>query len=386
MPFPASALIASPRRLVAAILLFVALDMAVLVINLRIAEQVAEDAVAINLAGRQRMLSQRMTKDLLLTVGAADPALAGQARGEFLDAYDLFNQTLTAFTVGGRTRGSDGSIVQLDPVNGPGTEPISRTRALLAAIADTVERARGDADVPLDQVATYMVRTNGEILGFMNALTTALEHNSVRRTKDLRYIQTAAFMLAMLNFLAIVHGLSRRFRDAEREKAHWREQARHDMLTGLVNRKGFFEAAERILGRAKHNGECGALILLDLDKFKPINDGLGHPTGDVVLRNFAECTRAIARQTDVVARIGGDEFVVLCPGLQRNADITHMCQRIVAAVDAIQPCSNPALRLGVSVGVATFPNDGYEIDALIARADRAMYSAKREGGNRWAHA
>jgi len=386
MPFPASALLTSPRRLVAAILLFVALDMVVLVINLRIAEQVAVDAVAINLAGRQRMLSQRMTKDLLLTVGASDPALASQSREAFLDAYALFDQTLSAFNSGGQTRGSDGNTVTLDPVRGPAAEPIHQTRALLSAIADTVDRARRDSGTALDEVTTYMVRNNGEILSLMNALTTALERNSVSRTRDLRYIQTGAFVFALLNFMAIVYGLMRRFKESEREKAHWREQARHDTLTGLANRKGFFEAAERILGRAEHNGECGALILLDLDKFKPINDGLGHPTGDLVLRNFAELIRAIARQTDVVARIGGDEFVLLCPGLQHTADIAHMCQRIVTAVDTIQPSRSPALRLGVSVGVAAFPDDGYEIDSLIAHADGAMYSAKREGGNCWAHA
>lgn len=386
MPFAASSLTASPRRLVAAILLFVALDMAVLVINLRIADQVAEDAVAINLAGRQRMLSQRMTKDLLLTVGATDPALATQARGEFLEAYALFGQTLSAFTFGGQTRGGDGETVMLAPVQGAGAEPVRQTRDLLSAIAAPVERARVDGSAPLNEVTNYMVRKNAEILSLMNALTSALEHNSVSRTRDLRHIQTSAFMVALLNFMVIVYSLLRRFRAAEREKSHWQEQARHDTLTGLTNRKGFFEAAERILNRAQHNGECGALILLDLDKFKPINDGLGHPTGDMVLRNFAELIRTIARQTDVVARIGGDEFVLLCPGLQHNADITHMCQRIVTAVDTIQPSSSPALRLGVSVGVATFPDDGYEIDSLIAHADRAMYSAKREGGNCWAHA
>jgi len=386
MPLPASVLIASPRRLLAAILLFVALDMTVLITNLRIADQVAEDAVAINLSGRQRMLSQRMTKALLLTVGATDAALAARSRSEFFDAYDLFEQTLGAFAKGGQTRGSDGRVVHLEAVNDAGAAPVARTRALLEPLSAVTERPRDVPGAPFDEAAAYMVSANDAILDAMNALTTALEHSSVQRTRTLQIIQAVAFVLALINFLAIVLGLLRRFREAEQEKAHWREMARHDALTGLLNRKGFFEAADRVLSRAAHDSGYGALILLDLDKFKPLNDDFGHPTGDVVLREFADRTRMIARQSDVLARIGGDEFVLLCPGLLSSTDIAHLCQRIVEAMEAIQPAGGATVHLGVSVGVATFPNDGYEIDRLIASADRAMYSAKRKGGNRWAHA
>jgi diguanylate cyclase (GGDEF)-like protein len=379
----AQALMRSPRRLVAAILLFVALDLVVLLINLSIAQQVAEDAVAINLAGRQRMLSQRMTKAAVLATRAADPQDAPSARQELFEAYDLFAQTLAAFARGGPTEGSDGATVRLEALTGAPAAIIIRAQRLLAPVDGPMREAMQRREASLAPVAQSLITSNQEILVLMNDLTTDLERDSIRRTQALRIIQTAAFVLALVNFLAIVHTMTRRFQAAEREKAHWQDMARHDALTGLANRKGFFEAADRILARARRDGDPGALILLDLDGFKPINDRLGHPVGDLVLRQFADHVRAIARQTDVVARLGGDEFVLLCPGLHGEADIAQVCIRIVDAVTTIPPARASWHGFGVSIGVATFPDDGYEIDALIAGADHAMYAAKRDGGNRW---
>ncbi|WP_230971098.1 diguanylate cyclase domain-containing protein [Nitrogeniibacter aestuarii] len=382
MPIPVSALIASPRRLLAAILLFVALDLSVLVTNLWIAHQVAEDAVAINMAGRQRMLSQRMTKSLLLAANSSAPEHADLAAEEFISAYSLFNQTLEAFAHGGQTLGGDGKTVQLHAVDGAASEYIAEARRLLKPLTvQLVDHAKTDA--VWAPAATYMVSTNVEILQLMNRLTSRLEHDSVQRTEQLRVIQTLAFLLALGNFIAIVIGLTRRHKEMENEKEHWQQLARHDALTGLTNRKGFFEAAERVLSRAQRESECGALFLLDLDGFKPINDTLGHPIGDHVLKNFGDRLQSIARQSDVTARLGGDEFVLLCPGLQGASTIDSVCERIVDAVRSVGPMSVNGKSLGVSIGVAHYTPDSYDINALIAAADRAMYEAKRSGSNLW---
>ena len=383
---PLSALIGSPRRLVAAILLFVALDLTVLTINLWIAQQVAADAVAINLAGRQRMLSQRMTKALLLAAHAPDAASAQRAGREFLDAFNLFSQTLSALNHGGQTRGGDGELVTLRPVSGAARDLVEASRTRLAPIAQRVVSEDTGRGSVWPELAGYLVLHNETLLDQANRLTSLLEHDSVRRTRQLRWIQAGAFALALANFVLIVLGLARRFREAEREKIHWQDLARHDALTGLTNRKGFFEAAERILTRARHDHGDGVLLLLDLDGFKPINDLLGHPIGDAVLQAFADRLSKAARPTDVVARLGGDEFVLMCPNLNDAKVTGQLCDRVLQAIAQIERIFDPPVPMGVSIGIAAYPARGYDIDALIASADRAMYQAKRDGGNRWASA
>jgi len=382
MPIPVSALTASPRRFVAAILLFVALDLTVLVTNLWIAREVAADAVAINMAGRQRMLSQRMTKALLLTANSSAPEHAALAADEFISAYALFNQTLSAFADGGQIVGGDGKLVELEPIKGVARIYLSEAQRLLSPLTEQLVLIKAPETL-WPAAANYMVSTNSEILQLMNRLTSALEHDSVERTEQLRVIQTLAFLLALGNFLAIVVGMTRRHREIEEEKEHWQRLARHDALTGLANRKGFFEAAERILSRAERASESGALFLLDLDGFKPINDTLGHPIGDHVLKSFGERLQGIARHSDLTGRLGGDEFVLLCPGLQEQAVINNLCERIIEAVKHIRPMSIDGNTLGVSIGVTTFGPGNYEIAPLINAADHAMYQAKRTGSNLW---
>jgi diguanylate cyclase (GGDEF)-like protein len=228
-----------------------------------------------------------------------------------------------------------------------------------------------------------MVSHNQEILALMNRLTTALEHDSVRRTRDLRLIQTGAFALAMVNFLLIVFGMLRRHRSMEEDSQRWRAMARHDPLTGIANRKAFDEAVGAQLSRARIDAQPGALLMLDLDGFKGINDRFGHAAGDTILRAVASRLEAAARATDVVARLGGDEFAILCPLLHGKDDVDQLCERLVTHVLDLPRDNIPGCRLGISIGVALYPEDGYNPAHLQLLADRAMYAAKRSGGNRW---
>ncbi len=249
MPIPVSALIGSPRRLITAIVLFVVLDLAILVINLWIAEQVAQDAVAINLAGRQRMLSQQTTKALLLTTRPTQGEDVLRSRQETDDAFGLFEQTIKAFAEGGEARGSDGTVAYLQAVQGESAHIVATARDLIAPVSALLAATRDAPDSDRGPAAAYMVSHNQEILALMNRLTTALEHDSVRRTRDLRLIQTGAFALAMVNFLLIVFGMLRRHRSIEEDSQRWRAMARHDPLTGIANRKAFDEAVGAQLSR-----------------------------------------------------------------------------------------------------------------------------------------
>jgi diguanylate cyclase (GGDEF)-like protein/hemerythrin-like metal-binding protein len=157
-----------------------------------------------------------------------------------------------------------------------------------------------------------------------------------------------------------------------------------DTLTGLANRALLYDRIEQAIAAVRRKGGSFAILLIDLDQFKPINDTHGHATGDLVLREAARRLQAAARTVDTVARLGGDEFVVLLTSVGVRTEARQVAERIIQTVTA--PLAVQGLRLGVSVGIAIFPDDGSDADQLLACADGAMYDAKNRGGNRHAFA
>ena len=161
------------------------------------------------------------------------------------------------------------------------------------------------------------------------------------------------------------------------------EWAYTDQLTGLVNRRLFADRLAHALARAARNDQGVALLFIDLDNFKTINDGFGHDAGDGVLRAVANVLRGAVRQTDTVARFGGDEFAVILEPLEEAPHADAIAGKIVRALDV--PVIIPAapFRVTASIGVALFPEHARGADALVNSADRAMLFAKRCGGNRY---
>jgi diguanylate cyclase (GGDEF)-like protein len=151
-----------------------------------------------------------------------------------------------------------------------------------------------------------------------------------------------------------------------------RETARHDYLTGLLNRRAFNESADVEFARVQRGRAPWSLLLMDIDKFKEINDRMGHDAGDDVLCALAAAVTSTVRATDVVARLGGDEFVVLCPFATEH-DAVNLAGRIRARFGDI--CSGSS----ISIGVVSSPPVPCEIDALMDAADGLMYEAKRLG-------
>jgi len=155
-----------------------------------------------------------------------------------------------------------------------------------------------------------------------------------------------------------------------------------DHLTGLANRRTLFEACDLELQRWRRKPRPLSLVLIDADHFKRINDNFGHATGDAVLRHLADSLSATFRAMDVVARLGGEEFVVLLPGCdEQSATVVaqRLCDSIAAQAVLVDGTS---VRYTVSVGVATMDDAIANVDALIERADHAMYAAKAAGRNR----
>ncbi len=175
------------------------------------------------------------------------------------------------------------------------------------------------------------------------------------------------------------------FRDVSERKrfeAQLVHVANHDPLTGLFNRRRFDEELDRQLSEAQRYGRRGALLFLDLDQFKDVNDSLGHRAGDDLLTSLAVLLRQRLRDTDVIGRLGGDEFAVLVP--HANAEQAAAVARDL--LDAIRihtfAIGGGPLGITVSVGIALFPEHGVSAGELLSRADMAMYRAKEEGRNR----
>lgn len=168
-----------------------------------------------------------------------------------------------------------------------------------------------------------------------------------------------------------------------RREAQASHEARHDALSGLPNRTVFIDALNENMEDLPHRDHSVAVLLLDLDKFKDVNDTYGHAAGDGVLVEFGARVRPLLRQTDVLARLGGDEFAVLLPAVRSHLDATRLAQAIVDATNRPFVVDGIDMRIGVTVGIAIGPSDGTDSATLLRAADTALYRAKNEGRNRF---
>ena len=155
--------------------------------------------------------------------------------------------------------------------------------------------------------------------------------------------------------------------------------AKHDSLTGLPNRLLFIDRMEQALSAVRRDNTRLALMFIDVDKFKPINDNLGHGVGDSLLKEVAARIRAAVRESDIPARIGGDEFVVLLRTIQCGEDALTVAEKIRQEFRAPIVVQDHVIAVSVSIGVAVYPEDGKDIRALSHHADTAMYRAKESG-------
>ena len=159
--------------------------------------------------------------------------------------------------------------------------------------------------------------------------------------------------------------------------------AQYDALTDLPNRVLLHDRAQLAIAQARRDGKSLAVMYLDLDGFKEVNDRLGHDVGDVLLVQFAQHLKASVRASDTVCRQGGDEFVVLLPGLDGAEPARGVARKILASCDAPFELAGEPMRVGLSGGIALFPQHGDTFDALSRHADSAMYAAKRGGRMRF---
>jgi diguanylate cyclase len=167
----------------------------------------------------------------------------------------------------------------------------------------------------------------------------------------------------------------------ERANAELQHQATHDTLTGLPNRLLFLDRLEREIAHGERDGRTFAVLVVDLDRFKVINDTLGHGVGDQLLMEIARRLSGAIRVVDTVARIGGDEFLLLIASIHQASDVSIIAAKIASELDRPVMIEGTEVHTSASIGISVFPADGSDSDTLVAHADEAMYFAKQRGRN-----
>ncbi|HEY5474799.1 MAG TPA: GGDEF domain-containing protein [Candidatus Limnocylindrales bacterium] len=177
-------------------------------------------------------------------------------------------------------------------------------------------------------------------------------------------------------------GITREINEIRQTEVALQHLATHDTLTDLPNRFLMVDRLEQLLARAKRSGTAFAVLFMDIDRFKEVNDAHGHEFGDLLLRAVAQRLRKSVRQSDTVARIGGDEFVIILETVRQIGEGGTVALKVERALATPYLLKSHRLQVTVSMGISFYPENGEDVDTLLRAADYAMYLAKREGGNR----
>lgn len=238
----------------------------------------------------------------------------------------------------------------------------------LSAASETADMVQGFSVGAVDYITKPV--NLPEVIARIN---THLELSGLRKELDSR-ISERTQELVVVN-----DTLRQEIEERKRVENQVRYIATHDSLTDLPNRIMLMDRLKQLISTAKRYDEMIALMFLDLDHFKLINDSLGHHAGDRVLSDVADRLKSSLRDEDIVARLGGDEFVVCLPLHDKNSDIMAMARKIFDALRTPFKMNDLNFHIGTSIGISIFPDDGTDVDTLLSKADTAMYHAKQSG-------
>ncbi|GJI99331.1 hypothetical protein RugamoR57_60490 [Duganella caerulea] len=203
---------------------------------------------------------------------------------------------------------------------------------------------------------------------------------AVSRARDELEVRVLERTAELAGANALLQGEIVERRQAEARVHH---MAYHDSLTGLPNRALLSDRLDRAMLAAQRSERRLAVMFIDLDRFKTINDSLGHMTGDQLLKEVASRLCRAVRASDTVARLGGDEFVVLVPGIRSSEEASHVAEKIIEALSESFPLEGRNLHITPSIGICVYPDDGGDVETLMRHADAAMYHAKASGRNNY---
>jgi diguanylate cyclase (GGDEF)-like protein len=208
---------------------------------------------------------------------------------------------------------------------------------------------------------------------------TAIRSNA--KTLLMAYAVATVFLLLVTIGLAVATFI-RMSQTRKVVRAVW-HQANYDTLTGLPNRGLLDDRLIGALAAARRNGTKVAVLFLDLDKFKPVNDTLGHAVGDLLLKEVANSLRNSVRETDTVARIGGDEFVAVLTNVHDRGDAENVAEKIIGRLSHPFTLRAHTVDIGCSIGIAIYPDDDSDLLGLLEKADAAMYAVKKDDTRRY---
>jgi diguanylate cyclase (GGDEF)-like protein len=440
------------------------------------------DAVAINLSGRQRMLTQRIEKNVLYLIHANEKNTdADTIYKDLSDSSILFDQTLNMLGTGHFVN-SEGKAFIVKSTQSPHAislieEAYSKWGPINVALQTILSNKTANRAV-LENALTVFMRDNPQLLLIMDDLTREIENSAHSNANRLRTIESIAFALILINFGFLLFYFRRQLNLLSESKKlsmmimenaataivvlnekgdielcnHSAEQlfkyepgslaggnikslleepyfqqigkrsngekfaldihlnemevegrllfivtlndlteqkikegqlihlAYHDPLTGLPNRILFMDRLAQTIARAHRNNELTAVLYIDLDHFKKVNDTLGHAIGDLLLQNVAKRLMDCLREGDTIARLGGDEFSMIIDANDVN-NCTIVAQKILTALNKNFILDGHVVQISGSIGTSLYPNDSSDIQALLHFADIAMYQAKAQGGN-----
>jgi diguanylate cyclase (GGDEF)-like protein/PAS domain S-box-containing protein len=329
-----------------------------------------------------RSLSERLDEDdrrtLELLAGGLSSAISGaaefQAKREQLDALARFEAIYANALTGIMLASLDGALIGANPafrrLLGLGSGPLDGQ--LISELVHLDDRATADAH--------FVPVLRGEIESAL------LEHRFVSVAGEVVWVDVSMSLVRDADGnpsfgVGVLQDVTQRnaAEDALRRQSELNEhQACHDALTGLPNRTLFRDRIGQALRLAQRGGGIAAVLMLDLDRFKAVNDSLGHAAGDALLVELSRRLAGALRGSDTVARLGGDEFGVLLSNPGTLSNVLVAVERVREALKAPAVVEGLPLSIDASIGIALFPRDGDEVETLLQRADVAMYDAKQE--------
>ena len=349
-----------------------------------------KDAGVISTAANQILLSQQITeaaRELEVGKGAV-------AAGTLRDSLNQLTKAHVDLLFGDELVGIPGDL---------SPELAEQYESLRPHYSALVSRASGilviaDAELMVPHVQVEELAADAELYETaMGSVVFRYQTEAEGRVANLRVLEYGLLSITLV--VLLVEGLFLFRPAATATRRRWEEQlashvsereddqrrmsylARFDPLTGLINRFMFSDRLQNAIVRARRDGGLVSLMFLDLDEFKAVNDRFGHTTGDELLQQVSERLQDAVRESDTVARIGGDEFTIVLEGSQRVEDAGHVATKILRALGVPYEVDGHTLHITASIGIAIYPVDGDDADSLLRDADIAMYSAKSSGRN-----
>jgi diguanylate cyclase (GGDEF)-like protein len=336
-------------------------------------------AKAMSVGGQQRMYSQRIAMFADAVVTEKDAAAREKAREDLATSIRIFRSAHEALVTG------DPSI---NPAGWPPPgvralyfgEPNAVDKQVMAYIrhAEEFEARSAHAISPDDPDLTYLLTVGpGPLLQSLDEVVhayDAAQHTAIQRFE---LLQIVLLVLGLSTLVAVWFTILMPLeREIAKKTAQLERAASLDPLTDILNRSAFSTRVEELLAHARRSNERGAMLLIDLDRFKAINDTLGHSAGDRALIETARRLRTQARAGEYITRLGGDEFAVYAPS---TTDLEAFVTRMADMLQFEMSIDGTPVRVGASIGVARFPDDATTLDDLLVAADKALYAAKHAG-------